>query len=110
MRVFSLAASDLLDRLKAAGVRLKIQDGELRYRCQGEISAEVKAEMELHRQGLTELVEAGEADWRVVVEYEITRTERQWLGKRSDGKLAEPTDKARESAEPREGRAWPWTT
>ena len=92
MRVFSLAASDLLERLKAHGVRLRMEKDELQYRSQGELSAELKAEMELHKQGLCELVEAGEADWIVVVEYEVTRTERQRLGKRSDGKLADGED------------------
>lgn len=71
MPIFSLAAAELLDRLKAQGVPLRIDKGELQYRSQGELSAELKAEIELHKQGLCQLAEAGEADWIVVAEYEF---------------------------------------
>ncbi len=66
MITFSLAAAKLLERLIASGAHLRLVGDELQIKMNGGEDYRLLGEIERNKEGLTQLVRAGEHRWREV--------------------------------------------
>ena len=66
MRVFSLSAADLLEKLIAAGAQLRLVGDELQVKVNGGVDRELREEIKKNKDGLTQLVHAGEHKWKPI--------------------------------------------
>ena len=66
MEVFSLSAAELLERIIASGAQLRLVGDELQINMNGGEDYRLQREIESNKDGLTQLVRAGEHRWREV--------------------------------------------
>jgi len=66
MRVFSLSAAELLERIIASGAQLRLVGDELQIKIDGGMDRRLQEEIKRNKNGLTQLVQAGEHRWRSV--------------------------------------------
>jgi len=66
MEVFSLSAAELLERIIASGAQLRLVGDELQIKMNGGGDYRLRQEIERNKNGLTQLVRAGEHRWREV--------------------------------------------
>ena len=66
MITFSLSAAKLLERLIASGAQLRLVGDELQIKMNGGTDRRLQGEIERNKDGLTQLVRAGEHRWRKV--------------------------------------------
>ena len=66
MITFSLSAAELLERLIAAGAHLRLVGDDLQIKMNGGGGRRLRGEIERNKDGLTQLVRAGEHRWREV--------------------------------------------
>ena len=66
MITFSLSAARLLERLIASGARLRLTGSDLQIKMNGQPNHRLRQEIERNRDGLIQLVQAGEHRWRPV--------------------------------------------
>ena len=78
----SATADQLLEELKAEGIKLSFNNGKLRV--QGELSDYLKEQVLKNKEGLIQLVKLGEHRWRKVEEWEFRREGNRMIGKRLD--------------------------
>ena len=81
MKIFSLAAADLLEQLVASGVQLRFLEDELQVRGMDDTQRE---QIRQHKHELIKLVLAGEHRWLPVETWEFTRNGNQVVGERVD--------------------------
>ncbi len=84
MRVFSLSAAELLERIIASGAHIRLVGDELQIKIKGGVDPELREEIWRNKNGLTELVQAGEHKWGKVEEWEFEREGNRMIGKRLD--------------------------
>ena len=66
MITFSLSAAKLLERLIASGAQLRLVGDELQIKMNGGGDYRLREEIKRNKDGLTQLVRAGEHRWREV--------------------------------------------
>ncbi len=66
MIIFSLSATKLLKRLIASGAHLRLAGNDLQIKMNGQPNPRLRQEIERNKDGLTQLVRAGEHRWREV--------------------------------------------
>ncbi len=66
MIIFSLSAAQLLERLITAGAQLRLVGDDLQIKINGAGGRRLREEIERNKDGLTQLVRAGEHRWREV--------------------------------------------
>ena len=71
MRIFSLSAAELLERLVASGVHLRLVGNELQVK--GDLDDELREEIKRNKDCLTQLVQEGEHKWQPVEEWNYWR-------------------------------------
>lgn len=84
MRVFTLSAVNLLEKLIDHAVRLRVIDDELQVKANGGLNPEVREAIKKHKSALMQLVQAGNHKWRPVAEWEFRRNGNRMSGKRLD--------------------------
>ncbi len=70
MRVFDLSAAKVLEQLINSHVRLRVVEGQLQVKTNGGLTSDMREQIRRNKQGLVELVLAGEHKWRPVEEWE----------------------------------------
>ena len=83
MRVFSLSAAELLERIIASGTQLRLVGDELQIKMNGE-DRRLQEGIKRHKTGLKELVQAGEHKWYPVETWSYRREGNRMVGKRLD--------------------------
>ena len=71
MRSFSLSAADLLEKLVASGAHLRLVGDELQVKA--DLDNELREEIKRNKNGLTQLVQAGEHRWQSVETWNYLR-------------------------------------
>ena len=82
LKVFSLAALELLDTLKDRGARLSL-DGD-NIVVKGFLTDDLRDQIREHKQGLIDLMEDGEHLWQKVAEWQFWREGDRMMGRRLD--------------------------
>ncbi len=60
MRTFDLSAANVLEQLINSNVRLRVVEGQLQVKANGELASDLREQIRRNKQGLVELVLAGE--------------------------------------------------
>jgi len=84
MRVFSLSATELLERIIASGAHLRLVGDELQVKMDGGADRKLREEIKRNKTGLTELVQAGEHKWHPIETWSYRREGNRMIGKRLD--------------------------
>ncbi len=74
MRVFSLSAAELLERIITSGAQLRLVGDELQIKMNGGVDHKLREEIKRNKVGLRQLVQAGEHHkWRQVETWSYQR-------------------------------------
>jgi len=93
MRVFSLSASELLERIIAAGGQVRLVGDELQIKMNGGVDRGLRKAIKSNKTGLKQLVREGEHKFRPVETWSYRREGNRMIGIRLDeaGKSLPPT-------------------
>ena len=63
MRIFDISAANVLEQLVNSNVRLRVVEGQLQVKANGGLTSDIREQIRRNKQGLVELVLAGEHKW-----------------------------------------------
>ncbi len=84
MRIFSLSAAELLEKIIASGAHLRLVGDELQIKIDGGANYKLQEEIKRNKKGLTQLVQAGEHKWHPVETWSYRRVGNRMIGTRLD--------------------------
>ena len=84
MRVFSLSSAELLEQIITSGAQLRLVGDELQIKMNGGGDRWLQKKIKRNKDGLTQLVQAGEHKWRPVETWSYRREGNRMIGTRLD--------------------------
>jgi len=84
MEVFSLSAAELLEQIITSGTELRLVGDELQIKIDGGADRRLQEGVKRNKDGLKQLVQAGEHKWRPVETWSYRREGNRMIGTRLD--------------------------